>query len=641
MALAGGCFALDLSWELGVAGGIPYLTLFFAGLWFQNRRAIIFAAIVGSILTITGYFLSPIGGELWKVFINRFLTLFAIWLTAGLFLFHLQRENRLQLSNNLLDAISHAQSKFIEEANSLVFFEELLEKTLSLTQSKFGFIAELTKDSYGKPFLKSLATTNIQWEDENHKAYKKFLKTGLELHNMDSLYGAAITSLEPVISNEPATDLRRGGLPGGHPPLHSFLGFPFIHNKETFGMVCLANRPGGYDDNLVEYLQPFVATCENLVRAHLNERNRQRTEKKLYETENRLYRVVRDAPIPLMIHSEDGQIHMVNKMWTHLTGYSMVDLPTILEWNEMAFGKDADKFQEAIKKVYAMDKLNIDGDFVVTTSAGEKRIWDFRSSPLGKLPNGMNFAISMAVDVTEQTQEKEKLEASLEQLRNLSSRLQTITEDERRHIAREVHDEIGQMLTSLKYDFNWVKPRIDEAQHPLREKIESMEKLIDAVMQTVQRIASDLHPMVLDDLGISEAIEWQIREFQEKTGIQCILRLQPSHINMNPDQSTVVFRIFQESLTNVARHADAEKILIHFFQNEDQISLTIEDNGKGITQAQIYNEKSMGILGMRERARLWGGELRISGNPGKGTFVKLRIPILNHAGKDKEYSENP
>jgi len=137
-----------------------------------------------------------------------------------------------------------------------------------------GFIAELVHNSNGKPYLKSLATTNIPWEDETDEIYRKFLKTGLELHNFDSLYGAVIASGEPVISNEPATDRRRAGLPKGLPPLHSFLGFPFIHNKELFGMVCLANRPGGYDKNIVDYLQPFIGTCENLVRAHQTEKLR-------------------------------------------------------------------------------------------------------------------------------------------------------------------------------------------------------------------------------------------------------------------------------------------------------------------------------------------------------------------------------
>ncbi|GJL77901.1 MAG: hypothetical protein NPINA01_08900 [Nitrospinaceae bacterium] len=625
-------FALDLIWELGIAGGVPYIILIIPGLLFHDRRAILVAAIIGSTLTITGYFLSPIGGELWKVFINRSLALFAIWVTAWLCLLHLQREKKLRLSNNLLDAITDAQSRFIQEANSILFFEELLAKTLSLTQSEFGFIAELTKDSYGKPFLKSLANTNIRWEDENNKAYKKFLKTGLELYNFDSLYGAVLATREPVISNAPSTDLRRGGLPEGHPPLHSFLGLPFIHNNELFGMVCLANRDGGYNKNIVEYLQPFVETCGNLVRAHQNEIKRQRVEKKLNEAENRLYRVVRDAPIPLMIHSEDGQVHMVNKIWTQLTGYDLSDIPTINDWARKACGEKEPQVLKEIQKLYSIDKLKLEGSFPITTSSGEKQVWDFRSSPLGRLPNGLRYVISMAMDITCREDEKSQLEVSLEQLRNLSNRLQTIREEERRHIAREVHDEIGQLLTGLKYDFNWVKPRISESQLALREKIVSMEKLIDVVMETVQRITSDLHPTILDNLGICEAIEWQVKEFQEKTGIQCVLSIQPSHIDLNDDQAIMIYRILQETLTNVARHADASRIHINFMKNSEQICLTIRDNGKGISQTQVYSEWSMGILGMRERARLWGGEFHIKGVPENGTFVTLRVPLINRDG---------
>jgi PAS domain S-box-containing protein len=631
--LAGGCLALDLSLELGVAGAIPYITLIIPGLLAHNRRFIVVAALAGTLLTIAGYFLSPFGGELWKVLINRFLALFAIWLTSGLSLYHLKREEQLRRSNILLDAISHAQSQYIQETNSIFFFEELLAKTLLLTKSQFGFIAELVHDSDGKPYLKSLAMSNTPWEDtKKDEIYNRFLETGLELHNLDSLYGAVIITGKPVIANAPSTDLRSGGLPAGHPPLNSFMGLPFNYNKKLFGVVCLANRPGGYDDDLVGYLQPFVATCGNLVRAHQNDIKRKRSVKKLQETENQLYRVVRDAPIPLMVHSEDGQVHMVNKMWTELTGYSQTDIPTIQKWAEKAYGEHQHRVLKEIQKVYNIKKSTLEGSFPITTSDGKKQVWDFCSSPLGKLPDGKNFVISMAVDVTNREDEKHRLEASLEQLRKLSNRLQTIREEERRHIAREVHDEIGQILTSLKYDLNWIEPRISESQEPLREKVKSMESLVNALMQTVQRIASDLHPTVLENLGLCEAIEWQAKEFQNRTGIPCELSMEQSHIKLEADQSNTVFRIFQETLTNVARHANASKINIFFHKDQEHVCLEITDNGDGITQTQVYNENSMGLLMMRERSRLWGGEIHVSGAPGKGTTVKLRIPLTLHGG---------
>jgi PAS domain S-box-containing protein len=628
-ALSAGGLALDLSWELGVSGGISYITLLIPGLLAHNRRAILIAAIAGSILTITGYYLSPSGGELWKIFLNRSLSIFAIWVTASLCLYHLHRENQLQRSNKLLDAISHAQSQFIQKTDSVFFFEELLEKTLSLTESEFGFIAELVNDSNGRPYLKSLATSNIRWKDQTNETYQKYLTTGLELYNFNSLYGEVISTEQHVISNQPSTDHRRGGLPHGHPPLHSFLGFPFIYDKKLFGMVCLANRPEGYDQNLVEYLQPFAETCGNLVRGRQNDIKRQRADKRLLETENRLYRVVQNAPIPLMIHSEDGQVHMVNKIWTELTGYSQSDIPTIQEWAQKAFkGKESQVLKE-VQKLYDFDKNGIEGNFTVTTSTGEKQYWDFRTSPLGKLPNGMKFVISMAIDITSREAEKHKLEASLEQLRNLSNRLQSIREEERKTIASDVHDEIGQILTSLKYDLNWMQPRISESQVALKEKIASMEHLIDDLIETVQRIATNLYPMVLNDLGLCEAVAGQAKKFQDTTGIKCELNLESAPIDLDMEKSIMVFRIFQETLTNVARHANASQVNVNFHKSQEKFLMVITDNGKGISEAQAYNEDSMGILVMRERARLWDGEVLITGTPGKGTTVKLRMPLNN------------
>ena len=231
---------------------------------------------------------------------------------------------------------------------------------------------------------------------------------------------------------------------------------------------------------------------------------------------------------------------------------------------------------------------------------------------------------------------EKELRHSQEQLRNLSSRFNAIVEEERTRISREIHDELGQLLTILKMELSWLKKRLPKKEEALRERTKSMAKLVDTTVQTLRKISTELRPGVLDDLGLTAAIEWQVQEFQARTKLRCSLNVHPEEILLDPDRSTAVFRIFQETLTNIVRHANANEVKISLVKREDELTLEVKDNGKGITQNQITNSKSLGLLGIRERALLWGGSVQISGLPGKGTTVTVRIPLDPTSDKGKQ-----
>jgi len=232
-----------------------------------------------------------------------------------------------------------------------------------------------------------------------------------------------------------------------------------------------------------------------------------------------------------------------------------------------------------------------------------------------------------AQDVTESKQAEDQIRSSEAQMRSLSARLQDIREEERTLISREIHDELGQELTGLKMDLSWLVKRLSKNQKSLISKIESMLKLVDSTIQTVRRISSELRPGVLDDLGLIAAIEWQAQDFENRTGITCDFNSSVEEIGLDRDRSTAVFRIFEETLTNVFRHAKATRVKISLEKSADSLILRIEDNGKGIKESEVYNPKSLGLLGMRERSLLFGGEVEISGIPEKGTSVVLKIPL--------------
>jgi len=226
----------------------------------------------------------------------------------------------------------------------------------------------------------------------------------------------------------------------------------------------------------------------------------------------------------------------------------------------------------------------------------------------------------------------EDLRSSRERLRALAAHLQAVRENERSLIAREIHDELGSMLTGLKIDLSWLAGRLPADQMSLLEKTRAMSKLVSSIIQSVRRISTDLRPAMLDDLGLVAAIEWQTQEFQGRTGICAQFTSTLGNGKLDRELDTAVFRILQETLTNVARHANATRVDITLKEKAGGIILTVRDNGKGITRRQISHRKSLGILGMRERAILLGGAVILVGIPGKGTTVTVEIPIKRPSG---------
>jgi signal transduction histidine kinase len=229
-------------------------------------------------------------------------------------------------------------------------------------------------------------------------------------------------------------------------------------------------------------------------------------------------------------------------------------------------------------------------------------------------------------DVTDRHLATAQIQASREQLRALASRLQKVREEERTGIAREIHDELGQALTGLKLDIAWMKNRLPR-DHEVMGQCVSIIKRIDQTLTAVRRIATELRPSVLDQLGLAAALEWQGQEFGARTGIEVSMELSVDGAMIPDDLGSSAFRILQESLTNVIRHANASRVEIRLCQTPTLLTLAIADNGVGCASACFEGTRSLGLVGMRERALACGGECTITGVPGRGTTVLLRVPL--------------
>ena len=247
-------------------------------------------------------------------------------------------------------------------------------------------------------------------------------------------------------------------------------------------------------------------------------------------------------------------------------------------------------------------------------------------SRLSRLVPAVNRALRESEQRRQHDLAEEMLQRSHDQLRALTGRLQSVREEERTRIAREVHDELGQALTGIKLDLSWLAGRLPGATG-LQRKIKAMSAQIDATIHAVRRIATELRPGVLDNLGLVAAIEWQAADFQSRTGIPCEVRSAIQDELLDQEFSTVCFRIFQETLTNIIRHAQATRVEVSLAQEGRDLVLSVQDNGCGISEKNVIHNHSIGLIGMRERAAQLGGHVSFRGQSAQGTTVTLRVPL--------------
>ncbi len=333
------------------------------------------------------------------------------------------------------------------------------------------------------------------------------------------------------------------------------------------------------------------------------------------------------------------EIIFVNPAFSRITGYTAAEVigktPRILQ------GPLTDK--SVLRRLrQSLERGEVfEGETVNYRNDGTQFNMEWQIVPLRNGTGKITHFVAIQRDITQRKRAEEESNQSREQLRALSARLESLREEERIRISREVHDELGQNLSGLKMDLLWAIRGLGQVEssplsNSILARVMGMTEVVDGTLASVQEIAARLRPGVLDKLGLSAAIEFEARRFQERSGIGCQVRIAGQEPVLSSEIATALFRIFQECLTNVIRHASARNVQVELKDGVGCITLCVTDDGRGIADHEINSPQALGLLGMRERVAVFGGEIAIRRNVHKGTSVSASIPQPTTLGKEGE-----
>jgi PAS domain S-box-containing protein len=326
--------------------------------------------------------------------------------------------------------------------------------------------------------------------------------------------------------------------------------------------------------------------------------------------------LINSLPGVFYMFNKEGKYIRWNKNLLDITG--VTDEQMMSTANPVNFVPEEQRalFAEKIANVFKSGIDHVEGDLLVK----DNQKIPFYFTGIFIKYNGEDCMMGVGIDISEKVKTQKEL-------RDLATHLQNVREEERTRIAREIHDELGQQLTGLKMEISWLNKKIKPENIEVSNKLQDALFLIDDTVKNVRRIATQLRPSMLDDLGLLSAMEWQSDEFQKRFHIKSDIETNLGNVKINPEKSTAIFRIFQESLTNVLRHSKATAVNTLLTIEDDVLVMSITDNGIGFNETEINKKQSLGILGMKERTIMLGGSYQISSKENEGVMVLVKLPL--------------
>jgi len=410
------------------------------------------------------------------------------------------------------------------------------------------------------------------------------------------------------------------------------LDVPFIIVSGNIGedVAVEAMKAGAHDYVMKKNLSRLIPALDRELREADVRRARLRAEYELRENEARFRAIASNIPgtVYQFMQHRDGRhsFPYVSGDCVRLLGVEPEALlADATVFHGLLYSDDRHGYDAALdRSAQHLTDLNWEGRIQLPGSEEIKWI-NLRSSPR-RLEDGVLLWEGVIWNITQSKLAEIEIRHSRHQLQELSDHVQKVKEDERARIAREIHDDIGGNLTAIKIDLLWLTNRLPAESKAMHEKAAAIERLVDRTMETTQRISRDLRPGILD-LGLIAAIEWQVEEFQRRMGIPCELVTSDDELNLDQDLCVAIFRIFQETLTNISKYAEATRVDVSLVAGDDVVVLEVVDDGRGIGRDQLSKPGSFGIRGIQERARSLHGDVEIESTPGAGTRIKVEIPL--------------
>jgi len=408
------------------------------------------------------------------------------------------------------------------------------------------------------------------------------------------------------------------------------LDMPFILVTGTVSEEFAAEiiRLGADDYILKNNLTRLPSAINRAIELHQMQEEQKRSEAEIKASNERfnlISKATNDALWEWDVHT--------NKIWWSESHYTMFGYdphqtrPGLKEWLQKIHPDDRPSFSRILDRIKKREMYNWESEFRFLKPDNTYGTILQRGFVLADNNGYPVRLMGSFLDITARKNTEEQLKQSHEEMRQLASRLQEIREEERASMAREIHDELGQQLTGLKMDISWLTKKLVPREEHIDNKLKSITELLNETIVKVRKLATELRPSILDDVGLAEAMEWQSTEFEKRSGIQVLFSATGPPIVIPVNISIGLFRIYQESLTNVARHAEASKVSSSLAITDHELALSITDNGKGFDPAAIGHKKTLGLLGMKERTVMMGGSYTIKSHPGKGTTVCISVPV--------------
>jgi PAS domain S-box-containing protein len=526
------------------------------------------------------------------------------------------QEEKLEKSRRLYATISQVNKMIIYAREADDLFRRLCSVIVDSGKFRMAWVGLIDKEN----------RTIVPVCHAGHEAgYLSLVKASLDpIPDGMGPTGTAMREQRHYICNDIRTDpairpWKEDALQRGY---RSSMALPIFKFGDPYGIFSLySDEYDFFDEEEVRMLDEVVRDISFTLEIIEKEELRKKAEKGI-----RLEKQFSDSIInmlPGVFYMYDEQLRFLrwNNRFEEISGYSHGEFAelTVLDLFQ---GIQRELIQKKTESVFVTGRCDVEAE--MTTRNGENipfyfsgaRV-DYRDKPC---------VLGIGFDIGRLKEAENLLRQSEEDLRDLASSLQNVREEERAAIAREIHDELGQQLTAIKLDVSWLDRKI-AGDAVIKERINGVLTMLTDMIHTIRRISTQLRPSILDDLGLIEALKWQVRDFQKRTGILIEFECSEETLKLEPAVTTGVFRIFQESLTNVVRHAEATAVSARLYVEDDRLILTITDNGKGFDPAAAKKKKTLGLMGMKERTLMMKGAYDIDSQSGKGTSLRFSIPL--------------